>query len=104
MSAARLDATHDPLLPSWGDSADHRAAGALVVTLESWLATPAMAQPAPLATSSLLDADWTLTQGGRQPLTLPCGEQRVFLHDGDSVILRGAARIGFGTLASAVRG
>lgn len=43
-----------------------------------------------------------LTRGGKQPLTLPDGEQRTFLLDGDSVTLRGycekpgAARIGFG--------
>ena len=44
-----------------------------------------------------------LTQGGKQPLTLPNGEQRTFLQDGDSVVLRGWceqpgwARIGFGS-------
>lgn len=43
-----------------------------------------------------------LTQGGKQPITLPNGEQRTFLDDGDRVTLRGwceapgAARIGFG--------
>jgi len=43
-----------------------------------------------------------LTTGGKNPLQLPGGEQRVFLEDGDSVVLRGwcekpgAARIGFG--------
>jgi fumarylacetoacetase len=43
-----------------------------------------------------------ITQGGKLPLTLPNGEQRVFLEDGDQVTLRGwcaskdAARIGFG--------
>lgn len=43
-----------------------------------------------------------LTAGGRNPLTLPNGEQRSFLEDGDAVTLRGwcdapgAARIGFG--------
>jgi fumarylacetoacetase len=43
-----------------------------------------------------------LTQGGRNPVRLPNGEQRVYLEDGDSVELRGwcegrgAARIGFG--------
>ncbi len=43
-----------------------------------------------------------LTRGGRQPLTLPSGETRRFLEDGDEVILRargrrpGAASIGFG--------
>ena len=53
-----------------------------------------------------------LSSGGRQPITLPGGEQRSFLHDGDCVTLRayckrgGAARIGFGecsaTLVSAI--
>ena len=43
-----------------------------------------------------------LTQGGKNPLTLPNGEQRTFLEDGDTIVLRGwcekpgAARIGFG--------
>ena len=43
-----------------------------------------------------------ITQGGRAPLTLPSGEVRRFLEDGDEVILRaramrdGAAPIGFG--------
>jgi fumarylacetoacetase len=43
-----------------------------------------------------------LTRGGREPLTLPNGETRGFLEDGDEVIFRGHceragfARIGFG--------
>ena len=43
-----------------------------------------------------------LTVGGKQPLTLPGGEQRTFLEDGDGVILRAycarpdAVRVGFG--------
>ena len=43
-----------------------------------------------------------LTVGGKQPLTLPNGETRGYLDDGDAVVLRGwcekagAARIGFG--------
>lgn len=43
-----------------------------------------------------------LTTGGKNPLQLPGGEQRTYLEDGDSVVLRGwcekpgAARIGFG--------
>ena len=43
-----------------------------------------------------------LTQGGKSPITLPNGERRTFLEDGDAVVLRGwcekagAARIGFG--------
>ncbi|MFA6615506.1 MAG: fumarylacetoacetase [Hydrogenophaga sp.] len=43
-----------------------------------------------------------LTAGGKHPLSLPNGETRTFLEDGDAVVLRGwcekagAARIGFG--------
>ena len=43
-----------------------------------------------------------LTRGGREPVTLPGGETRRFLADGDEVILKGYceadgfARIGFG--------
>ena len=43
-----------------------------------------------------------LTQGGKNPISLPGGETRIFLEDGDAVVLRGwcekpgAARIGFG--------
>ena len=43
-----------------------------------------------------------LTVGGREPLTLPSGEARAFLEDGDTVLFRGICRrdgyksIGFG--------
>ena len=49
-----------------------------------------------------------LTRGGQQPLTLPNGETRRFLEDGDTVILRafcdrpGARRIGFGECVGTV--
>lgn len=49
-----------------------------------------------------------LTQGGKQPLTLPHGEQRTFLQDGDSVALvgfceaPGRRRIGFGPCVGTV--
>jgi fumarylacetoacetase len=49
-----------------------------------------------------------LTVGGKQSLTLPNGEQRVFLEDGDRVVMRGWAerpgrpRIGFGEVAGTV--
>ena len=54
--------------------------------------------PAPAEAGSLLE----LTVGGRQPLTLPSGETRAFLEDGDRVTLRGWCekpghpRVGFG--------
>lgn len=50
-----------------------------------------------------------LTQGGKHPITLPNGERRTFLEDGDAVVLRGwcekegAARIGFGQCWGSVR-
>ena len=43
-----------------------------------------------------------LAMGGAEPVTLPTGERRAFLEDGDEVIIRGsceragARRIGFG--------
>jgi len=55
--------------------------------------------PGPGEAGSLLE----LTAGGREPLTLPNGESRTFLQDGDEISLRGYceregfARIGLGT-------
>ncbi|CAM3377903.1 fumarylacetoacetase [Polaromonas hydrogenivorans] len=49
-----------------------------------------------------------LTVGGKQPLTLPNGQTRTYLEDGDAVLLRGwcekpgAARIGFGECVGTV--
>lgn len=54
--------------------------------------------PAPDEAGSLME----LSKGGKQPITLPSGETRTFLEDGDTVVFRGActgpgaARIGFG--------
>jgi fumarylacetoacetase len=54
--------------------------------------------PEPQQAGSLLE----LTAGGKQALTLPCGEQRRFLQDGDTIVMRahaeraGARRIGLG--------
>ena len=70
------------------------------------LGTGTLSGPAPGQGGSLLE----LTAGGREPLTLPNGETRSFLEDGDTVVLRarceapGAAPLGFGTLAGTVVG
>jgi fumarylacetoacetase len=62
------------------------------------LGTGTQSGPVPQEAGSLLE----LTQGGRLPITLPDGETRSFLQDGDTLILRGwcarpgAARLGFG--------
>lgn len=49
-----------------------------------------------------------ITQGGKAPITLPNGETRTFLDDGDTVVIRGwcrkdgTARIGFGECVGTV--
>jgi fumarylacetoacetase len=50
-----------------------------------------------------------LTSRGANPLTLPTGEKRAFLEDGDTVIIRGRAmrgehRVGFGEVAGTIVG
>ncbi len=126
-------------------SEDNQRHGALAITLEVWLQTPAMRAAGHagdrLSSSNAADAFWTpaqllthhtvngcnlrsgdllgtgtlsgpapeqggslleLSAGGQRPLRLSNGEQRGFLEDGDTVILRGACerpgwrRIGLG--------
>ena len=68
------------------------------------LGTGTQSGPAPGEGGSLLE----LSNGGRAPLSLPNGETRAFLQDGDTVILRGhcvrpgARRIGFGECAGTI--
>ena len=62
--------------------------------------------PEPASQGCLLE----LTKRGAEPITLPTGEERKFLHDGDEVIIRGvleregAARIGLGECSGRVVG
>jgi fumarylacetoacetase len=62
------------------------------------LGTGTLSGAAPEQAGSMLE----LSRGGQQPITLPSGETRTFLADGDTVTLRGwcerpgARRIGFG--------
>jgi len=68
------------------------------------LGSGTLSGPEPEQAAALLE----LTMGGKQPVHLPQGEQRVFLEDGDTVTLRGwcqregAARIGFGECVGTV--
>jgi fumarylacetoacetase len=63
-----------------------------------------MSGPDPSQAGSLLE----LTQGGKQPIRLSNGEQRTFVEDGDSIVLRascerdGFRRIGFGECRATV--
>lgn len=60
--------------------------------------------PDPFSRACLLE----MTQGGKNPITLPNGEQRTFLADGDTVIMRGycqqdgGVRLGFGECRTTV--
>jgi fumarylacetoacetase len=62
--------------------------------------------PEPMSQGCLLE----LTRRGAEPIALPTGEERKFLHDGDEVIMRGvlaregAARIGLGECVGRVVG
>jgi fumarylacetoacetase len=68
------------------------------------LGTGTLSGPLPAQGGSLLE----LSRGGREPLTLPGGEQRSFLEDGDTVTLRahcsgpGAVRIALGAVSGTV--
>ena len=68
------------------------------------LGTGTQSGPEPGQGGSLLE----LSMGGQQPIALPGGEQRRFLQDGDTLVLRafcqrpGTARIGFGDCAGTV--
>jgi len=68
------------------------------------LGTGTQSGPRPEEAGSLLE----LTAGGKQPITLPNGETRTFVADGDVVTLRawcerpGATRIGFGAASAEV--
>ena len=68
------------------------------------LGSGTLSGPSPDEAGSLLE----LTQGGKQPLALTNGEQRTFLEDGDTLILRGYCnadgfrRIGLGEASGTV--
>jgi fumarylacetoacetase len=82
----------------------HHASNGCNLQSGDLLGTGTQSGPEPGQGGSLLE----LSQGGKQPLTLPGGEQRAFLADGDTLTLRahcqrpGAARIGFGECAGTI--
>jgi fumarylacetoacetase len=70
------------------------------------LGSGTLSGPTPGEAGSLLE----LSQGGKQPISLPNGETRSFLEDGDTLVLRGwceragAVRIGLGEARGTVIG
>ena len=82
----------------------HHTSGGCNLQPGDLLGTGTQSGPSPEEAGSILE----LTKGGKEALTLPGGEQRTFLEDGDTMILKahcmkaGFARIGFGECAGTV--
>jgi fumarylacetoacetase len=82
----------------------HHTVGGCSLSAGDLFGSGTLSGPRPEQAGSLLE----LTAGGKQPITLANGEQRTFLQDGDTLILRGACqragyrRIGFGECAGTV--
>ncbi|MDR1969195.1 MAG: fumarylacetoacetase [Burkholderiaceae bacterium] len=82
----------------------HHTVGGCNLQPGDLLGSGTLSGPAPEQAGSLLE----LTAGGKQPITLPNGEQRIFLQDGDTLSLAGyceragARRIGFGPCAGTI--
>ena len=82
----------------------HHSSGGCNLHTGDLLGTGTLSGPLPGQGGSLLE----LSVGGKQPLTLPGGETRSFLQDGDCLVLRahceraGARRIGFGACSGTV--
>ena len=76
----------------------HHTVGGCNLKSGDLLGSGTQSGPTPEEAGSLME----LSLGGKQPLTLPTGEIRTFLEDGDTVLFRGACqapgatRIGFG--------
>lgn len=83
----------------------HQASNGCNLRPGDLLGSGTISGPTPDSLGSLLE----LTQGGKAPITLPGGEQRSFIEDGDQVIQRsrcvreGYASIGFGEAAGVIR-
>jgi fumarylacetoacetase len=63
----------------------HHASNGCNLQAGDLLASGTVSGPEDEARGSLLE----LTRNGREPISLPAGEKRGFLEDGDEVILRG---------------
>lgn len=82
----------------------HHTVGGCNLQSGDLLGTGTLSGPGPNEAAALIE----LTVGGKQPIELPDGEQRTWLEDGDTIVLRGwcerpgAVRIGFGACSTTV--
>ncbi len=117
LSSARMRAAgQQPARLSTGSSRDlywtpaqmlaHHASGGCNLRPGDLLASGTVSGPEKGSRGCLLELTWR----GSEPLTLPSGEERRFLQDGDEVVLRahcqrdGFRRIGFGECRGVVQG
>jgi len=83
----------------------HQASNGCNLQPGDLLGSGTISGPTPDSLGALLE----MTQGGKHPISLPNGETRAFLEDGDEVILRGRceregfASIGFGAAAGVIK-
>ncbi len=105
LSPQRLSASNlQDLYWTFGQIAAHHASNGCNLRPGDLLASGTVSGPARDARGCLLELTWR----GAEPVTLPSGEERRFLEDGDEVILRGACRrpgaaaIGFGECTGVV--
>lgn len=81
----------------------HHTTSGCPMNVGDLLGSGTISGPTPDSRGSLLELSW----GGKEPITLASGDQRSFIEDGDTVILRGHAagdgyRIGFGACTGRV--
>jgi fumarylacetoacetase len=91
---------------TWAQMLAHHTSNGCNLQEGDLLGSGTLSGPQPGAYASLIE----LTSGGKQPITLPGGETRTFLQDGDTVTLRafcaapGAARLGLGGVSGTIKG
>ena len=89
---------------TWAQMLTHHTSNGCNLQLGDLLGSGTISGALPDQAAALIE----LSQGGKVPVQLPGGEQRTFLEDGDTVVLRafcegpGAVRIGFGRVAGTV--
>ena len=106
LAAVRLSAGHAREAAYWTPAQllAHHTSGGCNLQPGDLLGSGTLSGPLPAQAGSLLE----LSSGGKQAITLPNGETRAFLADGDTLILRGhcqrdgARRIGLGECSGTV--
>jgi fumarylacetoacetase len=91
---------------TWAQMLVHHASNGCNLQVGDLLGSGTISGPKEGTYASLME----LSANGKQPITLPGGEQRAFLQDGDTVTLRaycaapGAVRIGLGEVSGTIAG